>query len=205
MTPTRAPQNEDDRLMRLIAKGETEALNQLMLSWQSRLYSFVWRNVRNREVAEELAQETFWRLWDARARYRPGGRFSAWLFQIASRLCIDHFRRVGARPQLVNDEDLPPAEARSDDRPDRIVRACETQDAVDEAIANLPENQRIALELIRFEGLTYREAANAMQTTPGAVEQLVHRARKRLRQDLAQYMPENARKSATSAKKAAEG
>lgn len=175
--------------MRLIAQGETEALNQLMLRWQSRLYAFVWRSVRSREVAEELAQETFWRLWDARARYRPGGRFPPWLFQIASRLCIDHFRRVGARPRLVSEEDFPQPQAREADRPDRAARFHEAADAVDAAIADLPENQRIALELIRFEDLTYREAAKAMETTPGAVEQLVHRARKRLRRDLAEFLP----------------
>lgn len=189
MEEVRADAREDDRLMALAARDQTEALNQLMLRWQARIFHFIRKSVRDADVAEELTQETFWRVWQARRKYRAGGTFSAWLFRIASRLCLDHFRKEGRRPDLIGSDDPPDSVAPARDDPAEAARARELAEAIDRAMAQLPLNQRLALEMVRYEGLSYREAAEALECSVGAVEQLLFRARQKLRVALAEYLP----------------
>jgi RNA polymerase sigma-70 factor, ECF subfamily len=189
MDETRAAADEDDRLMGLVARDQSEALNQLMLRWQGRIFHFIQKGVRDADIAEELTQETFWRLWQARGKYKPGGTFASWLFRIASRLCLDHYRRQSRRPQLMGSDEPPDAVAPPRDNPHEAARGSELAGALDRAIAQLPENQRLALELIRLEGLSYREAAEALECSVGAVEQLLYRARQQLKTALGDFLP----------------
>jgi RNA polymerase sigma-70 factor (ECF subfamily) len=189
MESDRAPAQEDDRLMALVARDQTEALNQLMLRWQDRIFHFIRKGVRDADVAEELAQETFWRVWQSRRKYEPSGTFSAWLFRIASRLCLDHYRKQSRRPDLIGSDDPPDGVAPARDDPAGAARANELAGAIDEAMAQLPVNQRLAMEMVRYEGLSYKEAAEALECSVGAVEQLLYRARQQLKVALAEYLP----------------
>lgn len=189
MDETRAPSQEDDRLMALIARDQTEALNQLMLRWQGRLFHFINKGVRDADVAEELTQETFWRLWQARRKYRPGGTFASWLFRIASRLCLDHYRHQSRRPSLLGSDDPPDAPAPPRDDPGQAAQGMQLEEAVERAMAALPVNQRLAIQMIRFEGQSYKEAAEALECSVGAVEQLLYRGRQALKAQLAEYLP----------------
>jgi len=192
MNESHADAPEDDRLMALAARDQTEALNQLMLRWQDRIFHFIRKGVRDADVAEELTQETFWRVWQSRRKYKPGGTFSAWLFRIASRLCLDHYRKQSRRPDLVGSDDPPDSVAPPRDDPAEAARAGELAGAIDAAMAQLPPNQRLAMEMVRFEGLSYKEAAEALELSVGAVEQLMYRARQQLRVALAEYLPSEA-------------
>ena len=187
MTPD-SPPSEDDQLMARLAGDDSAALERLMARWQSPLFRFIVRGVRDEGVAEELTQETFWRLWRARAQYVAGGKFSTWLFRIASRLCLDHYRRASRRPQLVNEEAIPPTAAPLSDRADRAAREAELTETLERALAGLPVNQRLALELSRFEGMSYKEIAETLDCSLGSVEQLIYRARRRLRRELDRYL-----------------
>jgi RNA polymerase sigma-70 factor, ECF subfamily len=192
MDETLAPSQEDDRLMALAARDQTEALNQLMLRWQGRIFHFIRKGVRDAEVAEELTQETFWRVWQYRGKYKPGGTFSAWLFRIASRLCLDHYRKQSRRPSLIGTDDPPDTVAPPRDDPREAARGAELEGAIEAAMAKLPVNQRLAIEMIRFEGLSYKEAAEALECSVGAVEQLLYRGRQQLRAALEDYLPAEA-------------
>lgn len=189
MDETRASSQEDDRLMALAARDQTEALNQLMLRWQDRIFHFVRKGVRDAEVAEELTQETFWRVWQYRRKYKPGGTFSAWLFRIASRLCLDHYRKQSRRPSLIGSDEPPETAAPPRDDPREAAQGSELEEAIEAAMGNLPVNQRLAIEMIRFEGLSYKEAAEALDCSVGAVEQLLYRGRQALKAVLAEYLP----------------
>lgn len=189
MDESRAPAPEDDRLMALAARDQTEALNQLMLRWQARIFHFIRKGVRDADVAEELTQETFWRVWQSRRKYKPGGTFSAWLFRIASRLCLDHYRKQSRRPDLIGSDDPPDSVTPPRDDPGEAARAGQLAEAIEAAMAQLPVNQRLAMEMVRYEGLSYKEAAEALECTVGAVEQLLYRARQQLKTELADYLP----------------
>lgn len=168
--------------MRLLAQDSTEALEELMRRWQGAVQRLVMRSVRDAGVAEEITQETFFRLWRARAQYQFTGKFSTWLFRIAVRLSLDHHRSRARRPALVEDEGIEMVPASTSLRPDRSVIEEEMVQAVDRAMAQLPLNQRLALEMNRFEEMSYAEVAQALECSVGAVEQLIFRARKRLRE-----------------------
>ncbi len=200
MESDRAPAQEDDRLMALVARDQSEALNQLMLRWQERIFHFIRKGVRSPEVAEELAQETFWRVWQSRKKYKPGGTFSAWLFRIASRLCLDHYRKQSRRPDLIGSDDPPDGVAPARDDPGQVARTHELEEAIDEAMAQLPPNQRLAMEMVRYEGLSYKETAEALECSVGAVEQLLYRARQQLKVALVEYLPGEAASQAASGK-----
>lgn len=192
MNESHADAPEDDRLMALAARDQTEALNQLMLRWQGRIFNFIRKGVRDADVAEELTQETFWRVWQSRRKYKPGGTFSAWLFRIASRLCLDHYRKQSRRPDLIGSDDPPDSVAPPRDDPGEAARAGELGEAIEVAMAQLPVNQRLAMEMVRYEGLSYKEAAEALECSVGAVEQLLYRARQQLKGALVEYLPAEA-------------
>ncbi len=180
---------EDDRLMERLARDDQSALAELMERWQRPIFRFVYRQLGESEAAEELTQEAFWRIWRARAAYRPEGKFSAFLFRTAARLCMDHYRRRPRRPIQDSERALEVAPAAIGFSADDA--ACEHQlaEALERALAGLPEKQRLALQLGRFEGRNYQEIAEILECSVGAVEQLIFRARARLRLALADFLP----------------
>jgi RNA polymerase sigma-70 factor (ECF subfamily) len=174
----------DDELMARIAKGDEEAFRELVLRWEDRVFAFCLRSLGSRGDAEDLSQETFIRVYRSARRYRPRGRFTAWLFRIAGNLCRNAIRRQ--RPAHEITTDLPAPET---DRPDITLQRKEFARAVREAVACLPDRQRIAVVLRRYEGFSYQEIAEALDTTVSAVESLLHRASERLRQELHDLPP----------------
>jgi RNA polymerase sigma-70 factor (ECF subfamily) len=175
--------------MRRLAEDDDDALAELMARWQGPLQRFVLRSVRDEGLAEELAQETFWRIWRARRDYRSQGHFSAWMYRIAARLCLDHHRRRVRRPVLVDEQTAVQVSAPPADHADRDARDAELMGRLDRALAGLPIRQRLALELNRMEDMNYRQIAEILDCSVGSVEQLVFRARRSLREALADILP----------------
>ncbi len=174
----------DDELMTRVADGDQQALTELITRWQRRIFVFIHRSIGDADKAEELTQDVFWCLWQARERYQPQGKMGSYLFQIATRLCLQHWRAQKSRPRLGNElpVDLP---SPSNINPRQAARDAELAQALKEALATLPENQRLALELSRLEGLGQAEVATIMECSVGAIEQLIYRARQTLRKRLA--------------------
>lgn len=159
--------------------GEREAFEQLFRRYTPPLVGFLARMVPDRGRAEELAQEAFVRVYNARERYEPTARFSTWLFGIAHNLALNELDRAYRSREWPLDavhevytDGATDAEAELDAR--------RTAEHLERALAALPDRQRAALALRAEHGLAYEEIAEALDTTLGSVKSLIHRARERL-------------------------
>jgi len=173
----------DDTLMAAVARGEEAAFGLLVHRWEHQVRAFLSAMLGNREEAEDLTQDTFVKVFAEAGRYRPAGMFRSWLMRIAGNLARSRLRRrriIGWLPFEPGRHDRP-AGARD---PQRELEDDQTARAVREALAALPERQRQALVLQRFQGMKYREIASAMDTTLAGVESLIQRGLAGLRETL---------------------
>jgi RNA polymerase sigma-70 factor (ECF subfamily) len=180
----------DEDLMAAIAGGDRAAFACLVERHLARTVGLAARLMGSRADGEEIAQEAFSRVWSHAGRWRPVGsggnaKFTTWLYRVTVNLAIDRKRKpaFGA----IEEADEPVDEA--DDGFERIRRR-EVSDAVTQALRRLPERQRVALTLCFFEGMSNIEAGNVMSLSVGAVESLLVRARRALRQELAETYEE---------------
>ena len=166
----------DEELLAAAGDGDREAFGRLVVRHQQRAFNVAWRMLGNAADAEEVAQEAFLRILDAADRYRPTARFTTYLYQVVSRLCIDRGRkkRPGDLPSLPTPASDAPAPAESAARAEEAA-------AVRRAVASLPDRQRIAVVLRYYEGLAAAEVAEALNTSAKGVERLLARARDTLR------------------------
>jgi len=175
---------DDDALMARTAQGEEAAFRLLVLRWEADVRAFLVHMLRSPEEAEDLTQDTFVRVFREADRYRPAGLFRSWLFRIAGNLARSRLRRrkiigwLSLDPDRHDVVDQGPA-------PDEVLDAAARVRVVRAALAQLPDRQREAITLHRYQGLKYREIAEVMGTTVPGVESLVQRALAALRRDLA--------------------
>lgn len=181
-----SPADQAQTLVAAMAAGDRAALAGLIRLYGRGIESFAARTLGNVTDAEDIAQEVFLRAWRQAHRYDPTkAAVSTWLYRIAVNLCIDQRRRRGLRQFLGLDtpelgdgpiDPAPGAEQTTDAR-QRLARLAP-------ALARLPERQRMALLLKAVAGLDTAGVAQALSTSPGAIEQLLVRARSGLRADL---------------------
>ncbi len=165
---------QDDALVRAVRAGGSAAFKALYERYARALFGFLWRRTRDREVAEDLTQETFVRVWRHRDDLDPARSVRAYLFQIARRLAVDHLRRkaqLGVAAEL--DSEQPAAEV----DPDAFAK----RDRIRQALAALPQQQRAVFCLSRFDGLKYAEIAETLELSVKTVEVHMGRALKKLR------------------------
>lgn len=160
--------------------------------WQIPLRRFIYRALNNETDALDLAQETFVRVYTHRAKFRPGAKFSTWLFSIALNLCRDGIRRRRVRPAMPLDEaGLAAASDRMTDTsraaPDSDLVRAETAKTVRLAVEALPEPLKTAVILCEYEDLSLVEAAGVAGCSAKAVENRLYRARIILRESLATF------------------
>lgn len=157
--------------------GDREAFDTLFRRYTPRLVTFLARMVRDRDRAEELAQEAFVRIFLARDRYEPKARFSTWIFGIASNLALNDLGRAYRRRE--RPLDAPAAGSVADPAPsaEEALEAKEKARGLEEAIGALPDRQRAALLLRVEQGLGYEEIGEALGATVHSVKSLIHRAR----------------------------
>lgn len=182
--------------------GDEAAFDRLVEAYAPRLYALFTRFLGPVPGREDLVQEVFLRLVESRERYQPSARFSTYLYRIAFNLSSHERERERLRrtaPLVQHGGSAgdggparPPFE-RADERAPRPAEALEREDvvgAVRRAIALLPDAQRLALVLSKYEGMAHDEIAQVMGSTRMAVKSLVHRAREALRVSLAGYLEE---------------
>ena len=186
---TEVPDGRD--LMMAVASDVPGSFQTLVEVYESRVKAAVARSTRDRSSVDDLAQEVFLRLFRARARYQPTARFETFLYRIIFNLCVNHTqslkrRRTWSLDSPATREDGPSIEP--EDRravlPLEAMEAEERAKIVRQGVALLPDNQRQALQLSRFEELGYQEIASVMALSLPAVKSLLWRARENLRQRL---------------------
>ncbi|MBP6874545.1 MAG: sigma-70 family RNA polymerase sigma factor [Candidatus Eisenbacteria bacterium] len=179
--------DNDDELMARIALDDQEAFRLLVERWQNPVFAFLTRMIGSAEEALDLSQDVFTRVHRERSRYLRNGRFRCWIFRIAGNLARGYLRRRKILCWMrldVNLHDRPASEPPADLRRERE----DVRERVRAAIAHLPERQRQAVLLRRFEGLSHEEIASALGTSPAAIESLLQRAMAGLRKDLGPWM-----------------
>jgi RNA polymerase sigma-70 factor (ECF subfamily) len=175
---------DDDDLMAGIAAGEEATFRLLVDRWERDVLAFLIHMTGSRDDAEDLAQETFVRVFRQAGRYRPEGKFRSWLLRIAGNLARSRHRRRRLLKWLPLDTERHDV-ASATPGADHDLEAEQMAQIVRAAVARLPERQRQALVLHRFQGLRYTEVAAAMDTSLAGVESLIQRALAGLRTDLA--------------------
>lgn len=184
--------------MLAVRAGDVQAFEELMLRYQGRLVTVLEHWTGQRDLAEDLTQEVFLRVYRARLTYAPESKFSTWLYTIANNVASNARRRQSLRRE-VSPQPAPGAEsgpqpleqlavAASGQTPSRQLDRAEMRTVVRAALATLNERQRMALLLNKFENLGYEEIATAMQLSVQAVKSLLCRARVNLRQVLEPYL-----------------
>jgi RNA polymerase sigma-70 factor (ECF subfamily) len=184
-----------DAAMDRYARGEDSAFGELYDGLAPRLTSMLLRSTSDRAKAEDVVQQTMLQIHRARGRFILGGQVVPWAFAIARRLLIDQHRR-GGREVLAptSEDDLTELLEAVDARADEVAIAKELAARLTAELARLPENQRVAFELIKHDGLSVAEAAQVLGTTVAAVKLRAHRAYEALRAVLASRAAEDERR-----------
>jgi RNA polymerase sigma-70 factor (ECF subfamily) len=191
--PVRTPEDaEDIRLMGLASGGDMAAFEQLVERHQRMVIGTVGRMLGTNCDAEDIAQQVFVRVWKNVKKYEPRAKFTTWLLKITRNLVFNELRRRSRHPavplQSETDEEERPLKDEQAVAPDSALLDHELQEAVDAAIAELPETQRMAVILRRYEELSYEEIAEALDQSVSAVKSLLFRARTELRESLKRYL-----------------
>jgi RNA polymerase sigma-70 factor, ECF subfamily len=182
----------DVSLMRLIGRGDTAAFEELVHRHQSLVLGTVSRMLGGNSDVEDIAQQVFLRVWKSANRYVARAKFTTWLLKITRNLVFNELRRTKRRAQVPMQsdpeaEEMPLADEATS-APDAAALEKELQAAIDKAIAELPETQRMAVILRRYEELSYEEIGEVLELSVPAVKSVLFRARTELRQRLAQYL-----------------
>lgn len=170
---------DDHRLMERVAEGDAQAFRVLVGRHTASLLAHAERMLRNRSEAEEIVQEAYVRLWKHAPSYRPDAKLRTFLYGVVHNLCIDRLR--ARRPQDAGALD----QLAASERPSGNLQELELRARVQAEVAALPERQRAALSLVHFEELSNIEAAKLLGVSVDALESLLARARRTLRERLA--------------------
>ncbi len=186
----------DAVLMLRVKRGDRAAFAELVEKYKQPVMNFVFRSLRDEIEAEDLAQNVFLQVYKSRSRYKQTAKFSTWLFTIARNLCLNELRRRSRHPA----ESIEETQAEHEDQPQRQYEdksqlappeqllQGELSRKIEEALADLPENQRSAILLCRREDLSYEEIAGILQCSLSATKSLIHRGRETLKEKLKPYL-----------------
>ena len=180
----------DTRLMLGVKQGQGMCMDQLLQRHRGPVIQFLYRMVRNRAIAEELAQNVFLRIYRSRTTYEPTAKFTSWLFRIATHVALNWLRdRRHENNQLSLSAGLERDSERQipDKRPtvDQLLIHEVKLDEIRQAIAELPDRQRAAVIMHKYEELEYTQIAHALNCSPQTVKSLLFRAYNSLRIRLA--------------------
>ena len=183
---------EDVRLMRLVAGGDTGAFEQLVERHQALVAGTVARMLGSNSDVEDIAQQVFIRVWKSAGRYVARAKFTTWLLKITRNLVFNEMRRTKRHPhmpvQIEPEAEQIPLKDEGAASPDATLLQSELQKAIEDAIGLLPDTQRMALVLRRYEELSYEEIADVLDLSVPAVKSLLFRARTELRERLKKYL-----------------
>src|SRR5688500_19061251 len=184
----------DADVVLLAQQGRDAAFRELLRRYERPVFSLVFRMVRDRDTAEDLAQESFIKVLNNIDRYRPEFKFSSWLFKIANNITIDHLRRrqldtisIEGAPDAVTGERMRATAvtvASGGESPLEELESKEIGASIEEAIAKLRPEYRACIILRHVEDYSYDEIAEIVKLPLGTVKTYIHRARQELREHL---------------------
>lgn len=188
----------DEDLMLSCRDGDEGAFEALYRRYEKPIFSFIYRIVMSAADAEDLCQETFFKVVRAKKKYRVSGKFKTWLFRIALNLCHDRLRRMKLRSHLSLDapmfsqdcQDIQLQKSISDPSSDPVkyVETDEMKTLVQQAFTMLPEKQRTVVVLKEYHALKFSEIADIMNCPVGTVKSLNHRGHQKLMKTLSKYI-----------------
>ncbi len=176
------PVDRDAALVAVVASGDMTAAAELIARHSDRIFAIGFRMLGDQSLAEDLTQEVFFKVWENAGKWQPGrALFSTWLHRVTINLCYDHLRkrrevRLGDLPDTHQDRPDPAPGA------DEVLAEKVLSTRVTAAILSLPERQRAAITLCHIEGFTNIETADILETTVEAVESLLTRGRRKLKE-----------------------
>jgi len=189
----RSEEDADDlRLMQLVGRGDTGAFEQLIEKHQALVAGTIARMLGSNSDVEDIAQQVFIRVWKSARRYVPRAKFTTWLLKITRNLVFNELRRtkrhahVPFQPEPGVED--PPLKDETNLAPDASLLETELQRTIEQAILQLPETQRMALVLRRYEQLSYEQIAEVLDLSVPAVKSVLFRARGELRSKLSKYL-----------------
>ncbi len=185
---------DDKTLVELACEGREAAYRELLERFQRPVFSLIFRMVRDRELAEDLAQEAFVKAFNAVDSFDPRYKFSSWLFKIANNVAIDHLRKreletvsIDGSPHSQGEEETEHSRITLESReenPEEYTQARELGGRIEDAIGRLRPEYRTAVLLRHVEGYSYEDIAQVMELPLGTVKTYIHRARKQLKDHL---------------------
>jgi RNA polymerase sigma-70 factor (ECF subfamily) len=194
------PMDPDAALMLRVKGGDMEAFEALVEKYKHPVINVMYRMIRDLDEAEDLAQNVFIRVFQSADRYQASAKFSTWIFTIARHLCLNEIRRRGRHPadslesSQSENEGQPPKQYQ-DNRtfsPPQAFLHGELERKIQEAVAELPEKQRLAISLCQEDELSYEEIAEVLECSLSATKSLIHRGRETLKQKLKPYLQSGA-------------
>ncbi len=181
---------EEKQLVRLAQDGSPAAFEELVTKYQPKVFSMALSFTRNRDVADDLAQEVFLKAYLALPRFHGKSEFGTWLYRISMNHIKDHLRKKG-RAREVSLEDVPEVSFSDREQTEKAEQEREMEarrTLVQRFVQSLPEKYRVILTLRDIQGLAYDEIARVLRLSPGTVDSRLHRARRMLRGRLAPYL-----------------
>jgi RNA polymerase sigma-70 factor (ECF subfamily) len=190
----RALNDRDVGLMLRVREGDNEAFELLVELHQSAVIGTVAKMLGGASEAEDIAQQVFIRIWKSAKRYQPQAKFTTWMFTITRNLVFNETRRRKRKPTVSVEEREEESHQQVEDvhstTPDQDVLHSELERAVDDAIQALPDKQRLAVVLRRYEEMPYDEIGRVLSMSVPAVKSLLFRARTQLKESLEKYLAE---------------
>jgi RNA polymerase sigma-70 factor, ECF subfamily len=184
----------DQEIVALAREGREAAYRELIRRYERPVFSLILRMVRDRQLAEDLAQETFIKALNAISSYRPEFKFSSWIFKIANNAAIDHLRRrelrtlsIDGAPHAMSSEEIEATALQVGDKSETPLAELEARElgtAIERAIGRLRPEYRSCIMLRHVEGMAYEEIAQLLDLPLGTVKTYIHRARHELREML---------------------
>ena len=185
-----------DRMMR-VQQGDLQAFEGLVDQYKRPIFNLVYRMLRDRDEAEDITQKVFIQVYRASDRYRPTAKFSTWIFTIARNLTLNEIRRRSRKPWTDSLDETTDGEGPTQrlDPPDHRARPANQElahqeflECLEQAIDQLPENQRIAVLLCREGDISYEEMAKVMGCSLSAVKSLIFRGRETIKKRAQNYL-----------------
>jgi len=189
---------DDAELFLKFKRGDKSTFCQLVEKYQYAVINTCYRFLRNRDEAEEAAQEVFLKVYLSANSYQPRAKFSTWLFKIVMNLCLNKLRDKKKYSSLKIDNpfyknqienDIP---ALTESQPDKSYEHKELKRIIKDAIDSLPENQRVAIMLNKYEGFSYQDMAKILDCSVSSIQSRLFRAKESLKKKLEPYIKKDA-------------